>query len=380
LRNAEDSGGVGNRPPAKEALLKFSPSSPATGTLLFVGLAALFSTTPGVAQVARPLTAEQVACDADQLRSMLARSALFFGPAYDERTAMFLFTYGAPSRDLSGLALLEQSDLQGQAVGPEHQMAFTITPSQPRLSRDPARAQLNTNYLLREPVGTDVGLIEEPSAMAVVVDPTLDPLRNEDSASVLVIDNIASSEGGVPSDSKAGRGLTGILQRCRNNFTAADIHVFEILSRVVRATVYTTPHPNPGAGRMHKLATIYRGEETAAIAGGVRATYRMDLYPVTKEKLRRVSLEIEIDLDRDGSPGNAVMRVLPACASADAPASSACSSSPSAAVVSIIRPPAADQLWKGPMPSVCWHGDAGCPTQVRFSFAERLQGTTWLHP
>jgi len=360
--------------------LKYSLSSPTTSSLLFAGLAALFLTSPVLAQAARPLTAEQVACDADQLRAILARSALFFGPSYDDRTAMFLFTYGASSRDLSGLALLEQSNLQGEIVGPERQMTFAVTPGQPRLSRDPARTQLNPSYLLREPMGTDVSLIEDPAAMAVVVDPTMDPLHNDDSASVLVIDNIAASDGGVPSDSKPGRGLTGILQRCRNNFSAADVHVFEILSRVVRATIYTTAHPSAGAGRMHKLATIYRGEQAVAIPGGVRATYRMDFYPVTREKLRRVSVEIKIDLGGDGSLGNAAMRVLPACASADDPASSGCSSSPSAAVVSIIRPPAVDQVWKGPLPSVCWHGDAGCPAQIRFTFAERLQGTTWLRP
>lgn len=360
--------------------MKFLLSSSTTGPLLFAGLAALLSTSPSQAQIAKPLTAEQVACDADQLRAVLARSALFFGPSYDERTAMFLFTYGAPSRDLNGLALLEQSDLHGEILGPERQMTFAVTPSQPRLSRDPARTQLNTHYLLREPMGTDVGSIEAPSAMAVVVDPTLDPLHNDDSASVLVIDNITDSEGGVPSDSKAGRGLAAILQRCKNNFSAADVHVFEILSRVVRATVYTTPRPHPGAGRMHKLATIYRGAEAVAISGGVRATYRMDFYPVTTETLRRISVEIKIDLDSDGSLGDAVLRVLPACASGDAPASRACSSSPAAAVVSVIRPPATDEVWKGPLPAVCWHGDAGCPAQVRFSFAERLQGTTWLHP
>lgn len=361
--------------------MKLSSCSSATGPLLLAGLAALLFTSTGEAQVSRPLTAEQVACNADQLRAMLARSALFFGPSYDDRTAMFLFTYGAPSRDLSGLALLEQTDLQGETIGPERQMTFVVTPSQPRLSRNPTRTQLNTSYLLREPVGTDVGLIEEPSAMAVVVDPTMDPLHNEDSETVLVIDNIADSQGGVPSDSKAGRGLTGILQRCRNNFSAADVRVFEILSRVVRATVYSTPHPNPGAARMHKLGTIYRGEAAVPISGGgVRATYRMDLYPVTQDTLRRISLEFRIDLDSDGSLGNATMRVLSACSSQSDGAARRCSSSPSAAVVSIIHPPGTDSVWKGPMPSVCWHGGAGCPPQVSFSFAERLQGTTWLHP
>lgn len=361
--------------------MKFSPSSSATGILLLAGLAAFSGPVRSGAQqgVARPLTATQVACDADQLRAVLARSALFFGPSYDDRTAVLLFTYAAPARDLSGLALFEQTDLEGHAAGPERQMTFSVRASQPHLGRNPVQPQLNTLYLLRDPMGSDLSLVEDPFAMAVVVDPTMDPAHNEDSGSVLVIDNIKQEEGGVPSDSKGGRGLLGILQRCPNNFTAADLHVFEVLSRVVRAAVYTTKPSDPKARRMHKLATIYRGQEALALpGGGVRATYRMDLYPVTAETLRRISLEIRVDLGNDGSLGNAVLRVLPACASADA---KGCSSSPAAALVSIIQPASADRVWSGAAPTVCWKGDTpDCRTQVSFSFAERLQGTTWLKP
>jgi hypothetical protein len=369
-----------DRQPAtsQEAPLKFSPSSAATGTLLFAGLAALFVCDRAEAQVARPLAAEQVACSADQLRAILGRSALLFGPFFDERTAMFLFTFGAPSHDLAGLGLLEQSDRDGQVVGPERQLAFTVSPGRRRPLRNPERPELNSIVLLRDPLGSDLGFVEDPFAMAVVLDPTVDPLKNEDPASLLVIDNIKPQEGGVPSDSKAGRALMAILGRCRNDFTAADLHAFDVLSRVVRAMVYTSSHPDPGAGRMHKLASIYRGEGAEAIAGGVRATYRIDLYPVAGQgKLLRISLEMKIDLGDDGALGDATLRVLPACT---AEGQRGCTSAPNAAEVSVIHPETPNRVWSAAAPTVCWHGGADCPEEVSFSFAERLQGTTWLRP
>ena len=356
--------------------MKFSPRVSATGFLLFAGFALCFSHS-AAAQVARPLTAEQVSCNADQLRSVLGRSALLFGLFYDDRTAMFLFTYGGPTA-LSGLAVMEQSDVKGQTVGPEHQLAFTVGPSRRKPQRDPAQPQVNAFYLQREPLGSDVGRLEDEWAMAVIVDPTMSPPTNVDASTLLVIDNIDDSEGGLPSTGKAGRGLMTLLIRCRNSFTAADLHVFDVLSRLVRADAYTTKEGDPKAERLHKLASIYRGADAVPIAGGVRTSYRMDLYPVpVKGTLRRISLEMQIDLGDDGSLGDATLRVLPACSS---DAELGCSSAPGEAVVSVIRPGPAEQLRQEAAPTVCWRGGTGCPTKVTFSFAERLQGTTWLRP
>lgn len=307
---------------------------------------------------------------------MLGRSAILFGPLYDDRAAMFLLSYGSPAGDFAGMALLEQHDLDGDNRGPEHQLTFSISESHSRLLRNPSRPQLNTIYMVRDRLSSDVSKLEDPHAMAVVVDPTLEPLKNQDPFSLLVIDNLSQQEGGGSSDAKVGRGLQAILAQCQHQLTAADLHVFSILSRTLRATAWETKSPQ--AGRVHKLASVFRGAAADPIAGGVRATYRVDFYPVLpKQPLGRVSLEVEVDLADDGTLGEARMRVLPACASEG---QRHCSSAASQLDVTVIKPVFGQQVWSQPAPTVCWKGAADCPSEVSFSFAERLQGTTWMHP
>lgn len=359
--------------------MKSTSSSAATGLLLFVGLAAVPLPSRAQAQLPKPLTAEQVACNADQLRAMLGRSAAIFGPFYDDRTAMFLFTFGAPSRDLAGVALMEQTDKNGEVVGAERLLSFSITPSRSKLLRNPERRQLNTIYLLRDRPGSDLGRLEDTYAMAVVVDPTLDPLKNDDPHTLLVIDNLTDDEGGIAGDSKVGRGLIQILDRCANDFTDVDLHVFNIIARTVRAAAYTGRRSDANVTLLHKLAGVYRGEQAAAIPGGVRTAYRIDLFPVGSGQgdLHRVSLEMTVDIGSDGSLGDAALRVLPACASA---ADRHCTSAAVEVDVSVIRPTFGNQTWTQPAATVCANGPAGCPTEASFSFAETLAGTTWLQP
>lgn len=361
--------------------MKLPTCSSPTGILLFAGLAPLILTSawasPAAAQPVRPFTAEQVDCSEDQLRAMLGRSAILFGPAYDDQAAMFLFSYGSPTGDLAGMALMEQHDLNGDPAGPEHQLAFAVTPSHSRLLRNPARPQLNTMYLLRDKLSSDTSRLEDSYAMAVVVDPTLEPLKNDDPFTLLVIDNLNHDEGGVGSDAKVGRGLQAILAQCQSNqYTEADLHVFQILARTLRATAWETRSPR--AGRVHKLVSIFRGTDAQAIGGGVRATYRIDVYPVQKnEPLARVALEMDVDLANDGTLGEAKLRVLPACAAAG---QRHCSSASSQVDLTVIRPVFGNQTWSQPAPTVCWQGPADCPSEISFSFTERLQGTTWLRP
>jgi len=358
--------------------LKIHTRSAATVTLLLAGLAASPWIEPCEAQVAKPFAAEQVSCQADELRGLLGRSALLFGPFYDDRTAMFLFTFGAPSRTVRGIGLMEQSDRSGAVNGPERQIAFELSPAWPRLQRNPTRPPLNAIYLLRDPLGSDLGAAEDPFAMAVVIDSTADPLHNQDPNTLLVIDNLTAREGGTASATKAGRALSALLDRCHSEFTAADLRVFDILSRVVRATIFPTHSTDPRALRMHKLATIYRGEEAEPIAGGVRASYRIDLYPVGDgTPARRVSLEVKIELGDDGRLGDATLRVLPLCAS---PNDRGCSTSTTETQVAIIRPAASNRVWQGTSPTVCWNGGASCPSETSFSFADRLADTAWQQP
>jgi hypothetical protein len=355
--------------------LKYTPGTAATGFLLFAGLALFLDSSPAAAQPVRSLTAEQVDCEATQLRLMLGRSAILFGPAYDERSAMFLFTYGSTDGNLSGMALMEQQDLTGAEAGPERMFAFAVEPSSTKLIRNPAKPQANTLYLVRDRLSSDLARLKDAHAMAVVVDPTWDPMNNENPFSLLIINNLTDQEGGTAGDAKIGRGLLSILSRCPHTLTAADIHVFSVLSRTLRFAAWDAE--NPGE-QVHKLVSIYRGAAADPIAGGTRASYRVDVLPVQPNKdLGRMSLEVLVDLADDGTLGEASLRVLPACtASGDLH----CSTTVNRVEASVIRPVASNQTWSEPAPAVCWKGKANCASESSFSFAERLEGTSWLRP
>ena len=353
--------------------------SASTGALLLVGLALLLLPAVSEAQATQTLTAEQVHCSADQLRSVLSRSAIFFGPGYNEQTATFLFTYAGGSNELTGLALMEQEDTTGRIVGNDRQLLFTVIPSRTRLRRNPAKPQLSSFNLIRDMASSDPSRLEDPFAMAVVIDPTVDPQKNEDFATLLAIDNLGWQDGGLTSDGKTGRGLQAILDRCpATTFTKADRHVFHVLTRMLRTTAWSTRRTDRKAERLHKLATLYRGEEASALSTGTRTSYRIDIFPLTQGKTNRVSLELQVDLGPDGALGDATLRVLPACA---AEGDRDCTSATSEVAVSIIHPISGQQKWTHePGTTVCWKGPASCPSEVSFSFTERLKGTSWLKP
>jgi hypothetical protein len=359
--------------------LQFSLRSASTGALLLVGLALFLLPALSEAQVTQPLTAEQVHCNADQLRTVLGRSAVLFGPAYNDQMVTFLFTYAGGSNELAGLALMEQEDTTGRVVGPDRQLLFTVLPSRSRLRRNPAKPQLTSFNLIRDMASSDPSRLEDPFAMAVVIDPTVDPQKNDNFSTLLAIDNLSLQEGGITSDGKTGRGLQAILESCPTaSFTKADLHVFDVLMRMLRTTAWSTNRTDKKADRLHKLATIYRGEEASALSTGARTTYRIDVFPLYEKKTSRVSLELQVDIGQDGALGDATLRVLPACAAEE---DRDCSLAPSEVAVSIIHPVAGQQKWKAePATTVCWKGPASCPSEVSFSFAERLKGTSWLKP
>ena len=355
--------------------MKYTPGTTATGFLLLAGLALFSVSTPAAAQPVHPLSAAQVDCAAGQLRAILGRSAILFGPAYDDRSVMFLFSYGSPAGDLAGLALLEQQDLGGNPAGPERQFAFAVRPSDSKLLRNPARPKLTTFYLVRDAMSSDLSRLDDPFAMAVVVDPTVDPLHNEDPSTLLIINNLTDQEGGTAAATRAGRGLQTILTRCAHAFTPADLHIFAVLARTLRFTAWDA---ESSGDQLHKLVSIYRGAAVEPISGGVRATYRVDVLPVLPNKdLGRVALEVDVDLADNGTLGESHLRVLPACATAG---ELHCSSAAGHVEAFVIRPVFGQQRWGQPAPSVCWKGGAGCAAEVDFSFAERLEGTTWLRP
>ena len=350
------------------------PGTTATGCLLFAGLALFSLSSPAAAQPVHSLTAAQVDCQAGQLRTILGRSAILFGPGYDERAAMFLFTYGSPDGDLAGLALMEQQDLEGNPAGAERQMAFAVERTATKLQRNPTKPQQSSLFLVRDRLSSDLAKLEDPFAMAVVVDPTWDPSHNQNPFSLLIINNLTDQEGGTAGDAKAGRGLLAILSSCSHAFTQADLHVFSVLSRTLRFTAWSGASSGE---QVHKLVSIYRGADVETVAGGVRASYRVDVLPVEPSKdLGRMSIDVQVDMADDGTLGEASLRVLPACSAAG---EKHCSTSTVPVEASVIHPVYGNQKWTQPAPTVCWKGKS-CSSEVSFSFAERLEGTSWLRP
>jgi hypothetical protein len=363
---------------AKEVLLKtYSPAITATGILLLARLATF--ATPALAQgpeLPHALTAEQVDCSADQLRGLLHRSALLFGPYHIDRTATLLWTYGPPG-GFEGLAVIEPFDEDGKEVAGEDQLAFSAMPSPVKLLRNPGRPQLDSLVVTRDPLNSDLSRFEQSHAAALVVDPTVEPLKNEDPSSLIVIDNLELDDDGIASAAKPGRGLAALLTPCGSAFTRTDLHVFGVLSRVVRGLAYTGTRTAKDAQVLSKLAAVYRGAESSPLAGGgVRAAYRIDLFPTGKVAPGRIALEMLIDIGADGSLGNASLRVLPACASEG---QRQCTSVKTEAVIGVIHPAFGDQRWNlAQAPAVCWGAGADCRPEVSFSFQDVLQGTTWL--
>jgi hypothetical protein len=286
---------------------------------------------------------------------------------------MFLFTYGSPEGDLAGLALMEQQDLSGNPAGAERQMAFAVERTDTRLQRNPTKPLQSSLFLVRDRLSSDLAKLEDPFAMAVVVDPTWDPPHNQNPFSLLIINNLTDQEGGTAGDAKAGRGLLAILSTCSHAFTPTDLHIFAVLSRTLRFTA-----SGESSGELvHKLVSIYRGAAVETVAGGVRATYQVDVLPVEPSKdLGRVSIEVQVDLADDGTLGEASLRVLPACATSG---QQRCSTSTVQVDASVIHPVFGNQKWTQPAPTVCWKGKS-CSSEVSFSFAERLEGTSWLRP
>jgi hypothetical protein len=317
-----------------------------------------------------------VDCSADQLRALLHRSALLFGPFHVDRTATLLWTYGPPG-GFEGLAAIEPYDEEGQEVAGEDQLVYSALPSPVKLLRNPSRPQLDSLVVTRDPLNSDLSRFEESHAAALVVDPTLEPLKNEDPGSLIVIDNLQLDDDGIASSAKPGRGLASVLTPCGSAFTRTDLHVFAVLSRVVRGLAYDGSRSSKEAGLLSKLAAVYRGAEAEPLSGGgVRASYRIDLFPTGATAPGRIALEMKIDVGADGALGSSTLRVLPACT---AEGERHCTSAKSEAVIGVIHPAFGDQRWNlAQAPTVCWGQGTDCRPEVSFSFQDVLRGTTWL--
>ncbi|HEX5761385.1 MAG TPA: hypothetical protein VF121_19535 [Thermoanaerobaculia bacterium] len=353
-----------------------------TPQLFSLALVFALTAAPAAAQPPQPLTNAEVACNAAQLTSLLARSYIRMASSVSEKPVVLSYTYGNVEGGLAGLAYTEQFETDSDlAPTPEHHLWFTGNPHEPRLLRNPNRPQLDAMSLTRSRLNSDLVDYQRDDAMAVVLDPTADPANNQNFATLLVIDNIAGLQG-VATDAKPGRGLAGLLQPCHMKLSPADLHALSVLAKTVRSFAFSTSSNDTRSFLRSKLVAIYRGEQAQPIGGGaVRTAYRIDVHPIDLDGTDgRASFELAVDIEPDGGLGGATLQALPACTGAG---QRDCTTTQAEVQLAVIKPVHAGEFWSiSGLPLVCANAPKGsaCKQQVSFSFAERLAGTSWLRP
>ncbi|HVF60828.1 MAG TPA: hypothetical protein VNJ70_13560 [Thermoanaerobaculia bacterium] len=341
----------------------------------------LLATAPAAAQMPQRLSGAEVACNANQLTGLLARSYIRMASSTSEKPVVLSFTYSTVEGGLAGLAYTEQFETDSDlAATPEHHLWFTGNPHEPRLLRNPNRPQLDAMSFTRSRLNSDLVTRAQADAMAVVLDPTVDPAKNANLSALLAIDNIDGPQG-VATDAKPGRGLAGLIQACHMKLAASDLHVLSVLAKTLRSFAYSTNSSDTTAFLRSKLVAIYRGEDSEDWGGGTRTAYRIDIFPIDASgSAGRAAFEMVVEIEADGTLGDATLAALPACATAG---QRDCTTTKAEVQAAIIRPVHAGEFWSiSGLPLVCANAAKGssCKQQVSFSFSERLAGTSWLRP
>jgi hypothetical protein len=329
------------------------------------------------AQVTRQLTPAEVSCNATQLSGLTARTSILVGPNFADKPLTSVETFGSKTGGFAGLVYSDQLTSRNvRAATPERHLWFSTNPDEVKLLRNPARLQLDSISLTRNDLNSDLVLFDDPDSLAVEIDPTLNPNNNTDDSTQLLVDNVTLDDAGITSDAKPGRGLAAIVRSCHGNFTGTDLHVLAVLAKTVRVIAYDTSSASSTSRLVTQFLDLYRGTGAVAISGGVRTTYLGDVY-LGGNSFQRVSFSLTIDLGNDGTLGNATLQILPACTGSG---QTGCTVATSEVRIFVVKPVAAGQFWNSSgNPTVCV-GAAGCASQVSFSWAERLAGTTWLKP
>jgi ELWxxDGT repeat protein len=295
---------------------------------------------PGSGEEGLTLTAGEVACDASRLRGFLERLSPTPSPSKAPGVNLTLTASG----DFAGLAY------SGNGPGTaEHHLAFAANPEETTLLRNPARLQLASLSLTRNPTLSDlVAAANSPDALSLRLNPTLN-LSSPDPATLITLDNRTGNANAT--NARPGRGLGPLLAACHQPLPAEDVHVLRVLARIARADV-----PN-GPARL----ALFRGEQPGV--------YRIDVYPPPGIN-GQLSAELKVTRADDGTLQTGILRLLPPCAGGEAEGCAPLS-------LHLIRPVFSGQFWDQ---SVTVRQGVGGPGNVAFGWGALLGGTTWMRP
>lgn len=320
----------------------------------------------------RALTAPQVACNGDQLAELAARSRFVRPGGSGTKSIGLAYTFASRFGDVAGLAYTHQFFRDGtQADTPEHHLWFSSNTHEVKMLRNPARPPLPALSLTRNSLNSDLVGSGHPDRFDLLIDPTLNGAPP--AQALLHLDNLAGPAG-LATSAKPGRGLQGIVDSCHDRFTDADVHVFSLLAKTLRAF----PFDADGDSRDSAMA-IYRAEGSSAASGGTSAVYRIDVFPLDARNERAV-FTFEVEISAAGRLGAARLSAVPVCSGGQ---QEGCTTPGASAMLILADPVMPGEFWSMTpgTPSACTAdllGIPGCDAWVDLSLDEVLAGTTWL--
>lgn len=321
-----------------------------------------------------PLPAEDVACNAEQLIRLAARTAVVRPDAAASKSIGVAYTFSSRSGDFAGLAYTQQFTRTGDyAPTPERHLWFSTNPHEVRMHRNPARPALPTLSLTRNALNSDLVSADDPDRFDLLIDPTLS--GGEVAAYLLHLDNLDGPMGQATS-SKPGRGLNGVVESCHDRFTATDLHVFALLAKTLRAFPFTAA----GESRDSVMA-IYRDRASEPTSKGRRTAYRIDVLPLDGGDFSlRSSFTFEIEVSAEGRLGDAHLAILPTC---EGGSDGDCTERGASAMLVFSHPVFPGEYWtmSPATPSACTEDLLrlpGCGSSVDILLPEMLAGSSWL--
>lgn len=295
-----------------------------------------------------PLTDAEVSCDAARLAALAQRVSVDLPNSSKEASVALSLTR---TGDFAGLAYSGLTD-----SGSEHLLAFSTNPEESTLLRNPGRPQLFSLSATRNDLSSDLVAPGDPNEIRLTLNPTL--VSNPPPENLLVLDNVRRPDGS-PTATRPGRGLADLLKSCHGKLTEADVHLFRLLSRLIRVRAQ-------GAAR-YELA-IFRGKEPHS--------YRIDIwtYGTAGAELGKIAVRVDATYDSVGQLNRGTLRAFGPCGG---PQETDCTTLTVPGFVEIVTPTGAGEISRSTESLV---GIGGGPDQDDIDWIRVLQGTTWRQP
>lgn len=298
-----------------------------------------------------PLTESESACDAARLSALAQRVSVDLPHGTKEASVVLSLTR---TGDFAGLAYSDQAGF----ASPEHLLAFSTNPEETTFLRNPGRPQLFSFSATRNDLSSDLVAPGSPDEIRLTFNPTLS--ADPPPGNLLVLDNVRLPEGS-PTAARPGRGLAELLVPCHGKLTDADVHIFRLLSRLLRIRV-------PGAMRYELV--LFRGVEPHS--------YRIDIwaYEAGGSELGKIAAQVDVTYDSTGQLNRGTLRALGPC---EGPEETDCTTLPVQGQVDIVTPAGAGETWANTESTVL--AGNGRPAQsTGIDWLILLLETAWRQP